>query len=114
MVRVVCQHGFAMIRTITLAIALALIGCVTTAPTPTASTVTLVRETSMVAGCQVLGQIHGNSVLTGVAQAQGYENMMTDMKNQAAARGGTHVLLLDVSSGYASNNALGQVYRCGS
>lgn len=98
-------------KKIAMTMALLLAGCAAQ-PSHQAITVVLTKDPNAVARCQSIGQIHSNSILTGVLQSQGYENMLTDLKNRAAARGATHVLLMDVSSGYASNNALGDAYRC--
>lgn len=99
-------------KKIAMTMALLLAGCAAQ-QSHQAITVVLTKDPNAVARCQSIGQIHSNSILTGVLQSQGYENMLTDLKNRAAARGATHVLLIDVSSSTASIDALGDAYRCG-
>ena len=94
-------------------VALTLAGCAATPnPSPNATPVVLTKDPAAVSKCQQVGEVHGNSLLGGIATSQGYENALADMKNQAAARGATHVLLMDVSSGHMGSNALGTAYRC--
>lgn len=97
------------------ALCVALGGCVTTGaahPQPNSSRVQLDREPSAVRGCDNLGSIRANSMLTGVLSSQGYDSLIADLKNKAAAKGGNHVLVFDFTSNYGSNNASGDVYRC--
>lgn len=91
---------------------LAVVGCAST-PQQGSASVLLVRDQAVVKNCQRLGSIRANSLLTGIVSSQGYDNMITDLKNQTAALGGTHVLVFDFTSNYASNNASGDAYRCG-
>lgn len=98
-------------KKIPLTIALLLAGCATQ-PVNQATNVVLTKDTNVVARCQNLGQIHTSSFMGGIMHSQGYENALVDLKNRAAARGATHVLLMDVSSGYTGSNVLGDAYRC--
>lgn len=101
-----------MLKTLALPAALLLAGCATS-PTAVATNVTLVKDVNLIVRCQNLGQIHTSSLMGGILQSQGYDNALTDLKNQAASRGATHILLMNISSGYAGSNMLGDAYRCG-
>jgi hypothetical protein len=90
---------------------LGVLGCAST-PQQGSASILLVRDQATVKNCQRLGAVRANSLLTGIVSAQGYDNLITDLKNQTAALGGTHVLVFDFTSNYASNNAAGDAYRC--
>lgn len=97
------------------ALCVAIGGCATTgAPAPQSlnASVQLDRDASLIRGCERLGPIRSNSVLTGVLSSQGYDSLISDLKSKAAAMGGNHVLIFDFTSNYGSNNASGDVYRC--
>ncbi|WP_210482757.1 hypothetical protein [Microvirga antarctica] len=74
--------------------------------------VKIVREQAAVAGCQNLGQIRATSLMTGVLASQGYDSLLAQLKSKTAEVSGTHLLLIDFSSGWSSHNAVGDAYRC--
>lgn len=74
--------------------------------------VELVNEASSVAGCQRLSEVRGKSAWGGVFAAKSYDWALSQLKEQAAKAGATHVLLLNATSGYTGSNMLGVAYRC--
>lgn len=94
------------------AIAFALAGCVTA--TSGGAAVVVVSERAAVAQCQNLGQIHSQSLWGGVAATGvAYNNVLSELKNDTAQRGGTHLLLVNLANTLGGSNAIGDAYRCG-
>lgn len=74
--------------------------------------VEVVRERAAVAGCANLGEVRGKSMLGGALANMAYDRALKSLKKQASDLGATHVLLLDVSAGFAGNNMLGTAHSC--
>lgn len=74
--------------------------------------IALVNEASSLTGCERLSEIKGSSSWGGVFAAKSYDWALSKLKERAAALGGTHVLLLNATSGYTGSNMLGVAYRC--
>lgn len=74
--------------------------------------IALVNESSAVAGCERLAEVKGSSAWGGVVTNMAYNRALAQLKARAAKAGGTHVLLLNVSSGHMGSNMLGVAYRC--
>lgn len=74
--------------------------------------VELVNEASSMAGCERLSEVKGSSAWGGLVTNMAYNRALAQMKQRAEKAGGTHVLLLNVSSGPAGSNMLGVAYRC--
>jgi hypothetical protein len=94
------------------AVALALSACAT-GMTERASRVRIVQP-AMVQGYEFLGQVTGNSPLSGVARTAGYENALAELLDNAAALGATHVVLTgDRGPRYwtVSQNLRGEAFR---
>ena len=88
-------------------------GCSTT--TPQGASILLVNDRAAVAGCAPLGQLQsqswwGGAAATGIA----YNDAMASLKNEAATRGATHILLINTSNTVGGTNMIGDGYRCGS
>ena len=83
-----------------------------TAATANELEVTLVNGVSEVAACERLAEVKGSSAWGGVVTNIAYNRALSQMKKRAAKAGGTHVLLLNVSSGPMGSNTLGVAYRC--
>lgn len=75
-------------------------------------TVELVNDASQVAGCERLAEVKGSSAWGGVVTNMAYNRALSQLKEKAAKAGASHVLLLNVSSGYTGSNMLGVAYRC--
>lgn len=92
-----------------LAVAAAMAGCVTS---PTAGG-SLVRDADdrMVESCEYIGDVGGSSGWGGAAARRGVESSRNQARNQAADRGGTHIVWSDAAGGY-SPSAFGRAYRC--
>lgn len=99
-------------RCVSILMVISLGGCVTAAET--AQNVQIVKDSGSVAGCRDVGQVDAGSLMGGALTSIGYQNTISELKQKVAQRGGTHVLLVDMSSGHAGSNALGQAYKCGS
>jgi hypothetical protein len=82
-------------------------------PSPSSGSVQVVRELAAVAKCQRLSTIRAGSLIGGAMTSVGYSNTVAELQSKAAAAGGTHVLIIDMSSGFAGSNAMGDAYRCG-
>lgn len=76
--------------------------------------IALVNDTSSLAGCERLSEVKGSSAWGGIVTNMAYNRALDQLKARAAKAGGTHVLLLNVSSGPAGSNMLGVAYRCAS
>jgi hypothetical protein len=75
--------------------------------------VLLVSDGNAVASCQKLGRVHSRSLLSGIgASGIAYNNALTELKNEAADRGATHVMLVDTSNSLGMTKMVGDVYRC--
>jgi hypothetical protein len=73
----------------------------------------VVSDASAVASCQKLGQVYSRSLLSGIGiSGIAYNNALTELKNEAADRGATHVMLVDTSSSLGMTKMIGDVYRC--
>lgn len=104
-------HGDATAMKATLATVLSV--CLTGGPAFAADQgVELVNESSAVAGCERLSEVKGSSAWGGVVTNMAYNRALAQLKQRAAKAGGTHVLLLNVSSGPMGSNMLGVAYRC--
>lgn len=75
-------------------------------------TVELVNDASQVAGCERLAEVKGSSAWGGVVTNMAYNRALSQLKERASKAGGSHVLLLNVSSGPMGSNMLGVAYRC--
>jgi Domain of unknown function (DUF4156) len=75
--------------------------------------VVLVSDGNTLASCQKLGQVHSRSLLSGIgASGIAYNNALTELKNEAADRGASHVMLVDTSSSLRVTKMIGDAYRC--
>lgn len=94
------------------ALVFVLSGCA--AATQQASTVALVSERAAIAQCQPLGQIQSQSYWGGfAATGMAYNDAMNGLKNQAASRGGTHLMMVNSSNTMGGTNMIADAYRCG-
>ncbi len=76
------------------------------------STIALVNEASSLSACERLSEVKGSSAWGGLVTNMAYNRALAQLKTRTAKAGGTHVLLLNVSSGPAGSNMLGVAYRC--
>lgn len=74
--------------------------------------VRLVRDSGAVAGCARLTEVTGSSLIGGALGQVGYENMLSEMREKAAAAGGNHLLLIDTQTGMMGARGIGEAYRC--
>lgn len=77
-----------------------------------AEAVRIVRDQTAVAGCQRLGEVRGSSLIGGAMGGIGYDNMIAEMQEKAAAAGGNGLLLIDTQSGMMGAKGIGEAYRC--
>ena len=77
-----------------------------------ASEVVIVGSPSEVSGCEKVGDVRSSSMLGGLFTGAGYGRALAQLKNRAAALGGTHLQILSSSTGMAGSNLLGLAYRC--
>lgn len=99
----------ALTHTITAA---ALSTVLATSATAADAAIELVNEASAVSNCERLAEVRGSSAWGGIVTNMAYNRALSQMKERAAKAGGTHVLLMNVSSGYSGSNMLGVAYRC--
>lgn len=74
--------------------------------------VALVNDASSVSSCERLAEVKGSSALGGLVTNMAYNRALAQLKDRAAKVGGTHVVLMNVSSGPMGSNMLGVAYRC--
>lgn len=74
--------------------------------------VVVVRDYAAVANCQALGEVSASSSLGGVFQDASYKKVLRQIKERAAALGGTHLQLVDSASGFTGSRMLGTAYKC--
>jgi hypothetical protein len=72
----------------------------------------LAADAASVAACERLGEVKGSSAWGGMVTNMAYNRALAQLKSRAGKLGGSHVVLLNVSSGFAGSNMLGVVYRC--
>ncbi|MCJ2019597.1 DUF4156 domain-containing protein [Methylobacterium sp. E-065] len=77
-----------------------------------AEAVRIVRDQAAVAGCQRLGEVRGSSLIGGALGGLGYDNMISEMQEKAAAVSGNSLLLIDTQSGMMGAKGIGEAYRC--
>jgi hypothetical protein len=102
--------GLLMVRAAGLILALAM-----SAFSPTraaASEVQLAADAASVASCERLGEVRGSSLFGGAMTNFAYGRALASVKAKAGALGATHLLLLNVASGFAGSNMVGVAYRC--
>jgi hypothetical protein len=81
--------------------------------TKEAAGVVVVSDRSAVASCRNLGQIYTQSLWGGAGATDiANDNALTELKNEAADRGATHVLLVIPSNSLRATNLIGDGYRC--
>lgn len=81
------------------------------APTSSADII-LVGDQAAVAQCERIGEVRGSSALGGMLTNMAYRRALAQLKARARAAGATHILVVDISSGFAGSNMIGQAYRC--
>lgn len=75
--------------------------------------VRIVRDQAAVAGCDRLSEVRGSSLLGGAfGSGIGYDNMISEMQEKAAAANGNRLLLIDTHSGMTGARGIGEAYRC--
>lgn len=95
------------------ALAAGLAGIVWTSPALAADTdIALVNDAASLSACERLSEVKGSSAWGGLVTNMAYNRALAQLKQRAEKAGGTHVLLLNVSSGPAGSNMLGVAYRC--
>lgn len=72
----------------------------------------IVRDYGPVANCQALGEVKASSLWGGAVAQMGYDRAIRQLKERAAALGGTHVQIVDSSSGQTGSRMLGTAYKC--
>lgn len=73
----------------------------------------LASDRAALARCTSVGQIQSQSLWGGIAATGvAYNDAMASLKNQAAERGATHILLVSVSNTVGGTNMIGDAYRC--
>lgn len=93
---------------------LGLIGacCASSAALAQAEAVRITKDQSTLAGCQRLGEVGGSSVMGGIMQTLAYDSALKEMREKTLAAGGTHLLIIDLTTGYSGANGYGEAYRC--
>ena len=95
------------------ALLLALLCCSCASAEPAALNTQLVSDPAIVAQCQMLGEVEGLSLWGGrLGSSLGEKQAMHSLREQAAARGGTHVLVSGTSSPLNATQATGVAYKC--
>lgn len=95
------------------ALAAALAGIVWTSPAIAADTdIALANDASSLSACERLSEVKGSSAWGGIVTNMAYNRALAQLKQRAAKAGGTHVLLLNVSSAPMGSNMLGVAYKC--
>lgn len=79
-----------------------------------AGEIILVNDSPAVAGCERLGEVRSGSLWGGLMAGAAYDGSLKKLKARAAKMGATHLLLLNVASGFSGAQMLGQAYRCDS
>lgn len=74
--------------------------------------IALVNDAASVASCERLAEVKGSSAWGGVVTNMAYNRALAQLKDRAAKAGGTHILLLNISSGPMGSNMLGVAYKC--
>ena len=74
--------------------------------------VIIVRDYGPVANCQALGEVRASSLWGGAVAQVGYDRAIRQLKERAAALGGTHVQIVDSASGQTGSRMLGTAYKC--
>ena len=69
-------------------------------------------ETGAMARCQYLGDISGNSGLSGFFALQGADSVKQDLLRRADAQGATHVVWDRPDVDYSSTTVVAKTYRC--
>ena len=91
--------------------ALIFAGAVAMAGSNTASII-VVRDYAAVANCRALGEVRGFSRLGGMLANAAYNHAVDQLKRNAAALGGTHVQIVDSSSGFTGSRMIGTAFAC--
>jgi len=91
------------------ALALALTGCLSM--TPQAENVRVIRNANEVRDCQSLGNVEATSGWGSFATSGGFANNKTQMRNEAATRGGDALLIHTERGGFLSHS-MGEAFRC--
>jgi len=74
--------------------------------------VIIVKDEASVTTCKFLGEVKGSSAWGGLVTNMAYNRARDTLKKRARSLGGTHVVLLDSSSGPMGSNMLGNAYKC--
>lgn len=69
-------------------------------------------DSSGVTGCERITDVKGSSAWGGMLTNMAYNRALNQLKARAAQAGGTHLVLLNASSGFTGSNMLGVAYRC--
>lgn len=68
-------------------------------------------DVRMVATCQFLGDVTGNSGWGGLAAGTGEQNAQTEAREKAARLGATNIVWSNIQGGWATSTS-GKAYRC--
>ena len=74
--------------------------------------VIIVRDYGPVANCQALGEVKASSMWGGAVAQLGYDRAIRQLKERAAALGGTHVQIVDSASGQTGSRMIGTAFKC--
>lgn len=79
---------------------------------PAPADVVVVRDAVSVANCRALGEVRSSSLWGGLLANAAYNHVVDQMKKRAADLGGTHVQIIDSSSGFAGSRMIGTAFIC--
>lgn len=101
-------------KTIAIAVALLLTGCVTRGLSQEAQSVFVTTDFRQVEGCESLGMVAANDRMNGgfLGQGAAQENAERGLRNLAAQRGATVVLLKSENTGFTGSKQQGEAFRC--
>lgn len=77
-----------------------------------AELVQVVGERSALAGCALLGEVRGSSLVGILIENQGWERAVDEMRETALALGATHLLLHGVERTATGSQGRGDAYGC--
>ena len=64
------------------------------------------------ANCSMVAKVYGSSGIGGIAASTGVQNAKNEALAQAVAAGATHILWVEISSGFSHQHVIGNAYRC--
>ena len=89
-----------------------ILACALSSSALAADEVILTRDNSLVAKCERLGEVQGRSNFGGMMTNFAYARTIKSLKERGQKMGATHLLMLDVSSGFSGSSALAEAFKC--